>query len=111
MIRNDGDYTIFILQFWADIHGQHGRGADWHYAGDGGRWCGKENHEKEPRRSFNASGSCWQQTGIHGTYDYETAHAFLLMCAKASPDRKFRIARLEIFQRTTGVCEMDGKNL
>ena len=111
MVRNDGDYTIFILQFWADMHG---RGADWHYTGDGGHYLPSidyRNKTPEPRISFTACGDCWQQTGIHGTYDYDIAHDFLKLVAKTAPDRKFRIARLEIFQRTTGVCEMDGSNL
>jgi hypothetical protein len=103
MIRNDGKYVIYILQFWAKLNAKK---YEWHYAGDGAQFCGPGDFRDEPRVQFTACGDCWQETGVRGTYDYETAVKYLLQCVKHSNDKKLRIARLEIFQRTSGVIEM-----
>lgn len=106
MIRNDGKYTIFILQFKHLRKPTEDEG-EWNYAGDGEQFCkGDGDFREEPRCSFNALGDCWQQTGVNGTYDYDIAHQMLLMASKNSPGRKFRIARMEISQQTIEVCQI-----
>jgi hypothetical protein len=103
MIRNDGDYTIYILQHRPLRSDKD----EWHDSGDGASFCkGVGDFKESPRQDFNACGMCWQKTGVSGTYDYDIAHAFLLMVAKNNPGRTFRIAKLQIFQETTEVCQI-----
>jgi len=106
MVRNDGDYTIYILEYWGNI----GRKDEWLYAGDGDQFTKGEDHFKEPFRSFGACGECWQETGIHGTYDKQTAFELLVKVAAHTPNRVFRIAELKISQTTTGICEINVQN-
>jgi hypothetical protein len=98
MLRNDGEYTIYILQHFWD---------EWCNSGDGEQWCNKNgDFRKDPRRAFNANGPCWQKTGIHGCFDFDVAQHMLNLVASSTPGRKFRICKLEIKQQTTEVASL-----
>jgi hypothetical protein len=56
---------------------------------------------------FNASGVCWQQTGIDGVLDFSEAIQGLAWIAAKHPDRQFRIVRHLISWQTESVMTMD----
>lgn len=100
MVRNDGFYTIYILQH------ETVDGKEWNNSGDGEQWCrGRGDFREEPRRSFNALGECWQQTGVHGTYDRKIALRMMILAACEHPKRKFRITRVSISQKSDVIIQ------
>ncbi len=108
MIRNDGNYIIYIIQF---KYSKDDTDKSWHNAGDCGRWIKKCKTRKQwenitfknPFRSFSASGKCWQLTSIHGTFKLDHASNILMKIAKWNPGREFRVAKIDISQTTTGI--------
>lgn len=99
MVRNDGKYTIYILQHLTRD------GKEWNNSGDGSQFV-KGNFRKQPLYDFCACGECWQQTGVHGTYDLEIAHRLLLLAGTQHPTRSFRICEVQICQTTTEVSRI-----
>lgn len=95
MLFNDGKYEIFIIEAKKDN--------DWFQISfDGGfkwgkRWYG-HCKEFEPYESFSASGKCWQETGIHATYDLEKAIKLYLILMENNPDYMFRVNKKTIWQ-------------
>lgn len=111
MIRTDGTYTIYIIEYLQESD------KTWHYAGDGDRWLSgmkslagtlpvKEKFDKEPRKSFNACGNCWQQTGVFGTFDKKTAFDLLYIISENNKTRSFRVCELYISQKITPLITM-----
>jgi len=83
MIRNDGIYTIYMIQ---------------HQWKDKPRW----ETSIENIMLFPASDTCWQQTGVHGTYSEEKAkEAFRKLVPNAN--QTYRIAKVSISQKTEEV--------
>lgn len=80
---SDGEYVIFTLQYWDEKDGV------WADAG-----LGSFGHPE----GFNASGECWQRTGVHGTFDEGQAldGAVKLQRRHGIP---FRVQVLEVSQR------------
>lgn len=107
MIRNDGDYIIYVIQF------KYVRDKDkgWHNAGACDHFMKKAIDRKEwekirfktPFRNLGANGECWQKTGIEGTFELDDATYALMKIAKWNPGRHFRVAKIEISQKTTRV--------
>lgn len=65
------------------------------------KWMGRDNWVTsiENEKYFNASGICWQQTGVHGTYDIEEAKEVFGKCvAQLDKNRKFRLVCFTIEQ-------------
>lgn len=82
MIRNDGKYEIYRLQ---------------HLWNHRTKWVGSIENEE----FFKASGECWQQTGIHGTFDFDEAKkAFEEVVSRLEKNRKFRLVKVTISQST-----------
>jgi hypothetical protein len=101
MIRTDGTYKIFIIEFLQESD------KTWHYAGDGDHWLtGTLPFDKEPRKSFNACGNCWQQTGVFGTFDKKTAFDLLYIISENNKTRSFRVCELYISQKITPLITM-----
>jgi hypothetical protein len=104
MIRSDGEYTIYILQH---KYVKPEDGTEWWNSGDGEQFCGGNgDYRAYPRRAFNANGMCWQETGIHGCFDFEMAQRMLTLVATSTPGRKFRICKVEISQKTTELASL-----
>ena len=68
MLSNDGKYTIYIIEF-------KGTGEKWCKLSFDAAWFTPEIYEskRELFNQFSASGKCWQETGVHGTYEVEDA--------------------------------------
>ena len=82
MLRNDGDYTIYMIQH------------DWQNDND---WA----YSIENEWYFPQSCDCWPLTGEHGTFDIEEAKvAFEKTVAKQDKNRRFRLVRVDIIQST-----------
>ena len=80
MIRTEGKFSIYRIEH---------------------QWKGKSEWVSsiENEQYFPASGNCWQQTGVHGTYDLEEAkEAFGKVVAQLDKNRKFRLVRVMIEQ-------------
>jgi len=111
MLRQDGEYIIFIIQHKYKDKKVEG----WSNSGDCGQFFPNGPFtEKEWRTKhkeidyFNASGDCWQDTGVHGTYDLNEAFQLLVKVIQWAPEHRFRIARIEIKQKTEQVAEAKG---
>lgn len=98
MLRNDGKYEIFILEAKKDS------GECWFATDGGGFKCRKRWHkdgsgkEYEPYESFSASGKCWQETGVHATYDVEQAIKLYHIMVEDNPEYIFRVIKKTICQ-------------
>ena len=88
LLRNDGKYVIYIIQ-----HKQKDC-----------RWVQSSfDAFGTPDIAFSASGDCWQQTGVHGTFNLSIAEHALAMIRMKHMITQFRLAKVEITQETT-VC-------
>lgn len=91
MIRVDGNFTIYKIQHWS-----------------AGKWVSSSlDHFGTPHilcasKGFSACGDCWQQTGVHGTFDLHAASEGLAWMTQEWPDHWFRIAKVTISQLTEG---------
>jgi hypothetical protein len=108
MLRNDGEYTIYIIQFKSKD-----KFREWYNAGDCGQFLPKmfkDEHDKlrkkVPLNSLTACGDCWQQTGVSGTYNFDDAVKVMSYIAQITPGREFRVAEVKINQKTTQKCSM-----
>lgn len=50
--------------------------------------------------SFSASGPCWQETRVHGSYVSCDATIAMTLCSQFFPDEKFRVVCVDISQKT-----------
>lgn len=104
MIRKDGTYTIYCLQYeWVGTCTL--RGGRWVKPYERRSWMHTNGDRfKRPedlRNRLNACGECWQTTGIEGTFDRVEALAILAAVRRLNPDTKFRLQVIEISQKTT----------
>jgi len=107
MVRNDGKYIIFILQF---IDRQD---KEWCYSGDCDQWLPKNLSREEWEgyvftgifRPLGANGDCWQKTGIQGTFSRNEAIQVMHKLAEWHPNRAFRVCELRIEQKTIPITE------
>lgn len=107
MLRNDGKYNIFILQF------KDREDKEWCYSGDCDQWLPKkltreqwEGHVfKGAFRCLGANGDCWQRTGIQGTFVRDEAIRVMHKIAEWNPNRSFRVCELIITQETIPLAE------
>ena len=89
MLRNDGKYEIFVIE-------AKSKEGDWFkYNMD---FCAYP--EGQPYNDFSSSGQCWQETGVHGTYDVEIALKMFLLLQKIKPEYRFRINKYTIQQES-----------
>jgi len=58
---------------------------------------------------FSASGDCWQQTGIHGTFELQVGMEALQYMAKKFPERRWRLVKYECSRKTTPVATIRRK--
>jgi len=80
MIRTEGKFSIYRIE---------------HQWKDKSKWASSIENEQY----FTASGDCWQQTGVHGTFDLEEAKkAFGEVVSKLDKNRKFRLVCVTIEQ-------------
>lgn len=108
MLHNDGKFEIYIIQ-----HNYERKGI-WNYSGDCGQWiahaaekvtktyaekCKFINNHKKLMNPLTACGSCWQQTGVHGTYNYDEAVDLAKFISKYNQDHGFRVCKLNIEQK------------
>lgn len=112
MLRNDGKYEIYILEFSNDSKDFHQVSFDGGFV-YGKRWYADgSGKEHEPHQSFSASGKCWQETGIHGTYDVETAIKLYCILMQNNPKYMFRVIKKTISQESEILwCGQKGKNV
>lgn len=108
MIRTDGKFTFYIIEF------QHKGKGEWHFSGDCAQWAkdipqgeywlprkkGQQYPDLNPCfQGFSASGRCWQETGVHGTYDERRAIEACQIVAKYNPEHNFRVSKITIQQQ------------
>ena len=120
MLRRDGDYVIYVVQTHYTDHkpGEKPyRNGEWFDIGD--NWiakvpahkrftCLNPNHgkHKEPFQTFSASGDCWQQTGIFGSFVLKQAMNLMKLMAEHVPNQEFRVAKLVITQHHEEIATM-----
>lgn len=85
MIWRDGNYNIYKIQ---------------HLQSDG-EWVGSSFDAFGTPKGFNASGDCWQTTGVHGTFDKDEAIDGAFWLTRKHLNTKFRVILVEISQKTT----------
>lgn len=109
MVRKDGTYHIFILQF------RDTPDKEWCNSGDCDQWIPENLTRKQweaivfnkgPLRPLGANGDCWQITGIQGTFVRKEAIRALHKIAEWNPTRRFRVCELLIIQQTTQIAEV-----
>lgn len=103
MLRNDGKYEIFVIEFRSTGT------CSWHRISFDVAWVPAEQYQvkKDIWHEFSASGKCWQETGVHGTYDAETALVLFNMLKQHSIKKdkySFRVAKITIQQDSEVWC-------
>jgi hypothetical protein len=94
MMRNDGEVTVYVLQFR-----NQGTKSDQ-------RWRGANlDHFGHPP-GFKASSDCWQRTGLDGTFDEEQGFEGLKLMSREHVEYDWRLMRLEISQHHYEVASM-----
>lgn len=70
MLRNDGRYVFYILEFKTSD-------GVWRQLSFDASWFDlsvmRDPKNKAMWDDFSSSGQCWQDTGVHGTYELEFA--------------------------------------
>ena len=83
MVRNDGKWEIYRIQH---------------------KWNNKKNkwvYSIENEEFFKSSEECWQLTGINGTFNFDEAReAYGKVVSRLEKERKFRLVKLIITQKT-----------
>ena len=80
MVRTDGKYQIFKIE---------------HQWNGSAKWSSSIENVSE----FPPTSDCWQQTGVHGTFDLEEAKdSFKKIVSIPNEVRKFRLVRVTIEQ-------------
>lgn len=93
MLRNNGDYKIYVIEF------QYGKYL-WGRISFDVEWVKPEHYQEEVWDVFSAGGKCWQETGIHGTFDLGMAIKLYCTLSEHRKDYKFRVVLLTISQKT-----------
>ena len=102
MLRNDGKYEIYIMEF--SLKNKR----DWHAISFDVAWVPTDIRLKKITawEAFEASGKCWQETGVHGTYDVEDAMRLLVSLKKDAfkkDEYDFRVVKKTIWQESETV--------
>lgn len=93
-MRNDGDVTVFQIEHKSEA-----------------RWYGTSfDYFGTPHEAFSASGQCWQETGIHGTYDAEIAEIALMRISRTWPETAFRLVRRRYVRTTEVALELTARS-
>lgn len=92
-VRKDGEYVVYVIQ----TRSANYRGGEWYNA--------SLDHFGTPP-GFSASSECWQTTGIDGTFDRAVGLAGLSAIANKHPGVEFRLAQVNITQKTAEVASM-----
>lgn len=82
MLRKDGVYLFYMIQHSQD-------GIDWTYS--------SLDYFGHPK-GFTASDKCWQQTGMHGTFDRQEAIDGCCWISERHPKVKFRVVVVAMSQ-------------
>ena len=91
MIRNDGEYQIYMIK--------HLSGEKWVTSNLDVFFVKNEDGKlTKENKEYSASGICWQETGIHGTYDKNIALSFKDQLQEKYPDKVFGVFELNIAQ-------------
>lgn len=97
MIRSDGRFTIFIIEF------EYTNKTQWAQISFDVSWVAPDLYAKHENiwNDFSSSGDCWQQTGVHGTFDVEKAIKLYLLLKDHSIEKyKFRVKKVTIWQES-----------
>ena len=104
MLRTDGKFEIYTLEFaLKKPRPDSSYDNNWHLISFDAAWVPPELYKskQEVWEEFSASGKCWQETGVHGTYDVETAiklYCILNQHALEKEKYKFRVVKTTIWQ-------------
>ncbi len=100
MLSNDGRYEIYVVEFKVKDRN------DWRRISYDVAWVPTEIYKKNAKAwdAFGASSECWQQTGVHGTYDVEDAlKVYINLKQHALPNKNYdyRVMKVVICQEST----------
>jgi hypothetical protein len=96
-MRCDADLIIFVLQGRStEAKGKR----DW--------FSPSYDHFGHPP-GFNASGECWQKTGIHGTFDEDEGLAALRVFNREHVEYDWRLIRMHVVQEHIEVARFNAK--
>lgn len=96
MLRTDGKFEIYVLEFRSKKEREV-----WHSISFDVAWVPSEFYKKEVWDEFSASGKCWQETGVHGTYDVEVAiKLYVTLIQHSIKDYIFRVVKKTIRQES-----------
>jgi len=99
MLRKDGKFEIYIIEF------RNRNSSDWHTLSFDAAWVSAELYKSKEAiwHEFSASGQCWQETGVHGTYDVEMAIKLYVLLKQHSTKKDeylFRVNKKTIWQES-----------
>ena len=105
---NDGNFKIYIIKHLYKDEIERG----WDGSGSCEQFYLKDvvrrhfdKRFKNIFRPFTASGNCWQQTGIHGSFVNRDAVKILDKISEWNPQHRFKVCRLLLNQVTEDVVE------
>lgn len=109
MLSNDGKYEIYIIQHRKITKEQR----EWDNSGGCEQLIPKEIIKEQydelfysdnaPFKPFSANGSCWQKTGVHGSFKERNAEIIMNHLISWNPNHEFRICKVTIEQKTEEV--------
>jgi hypothetical protein len=99
MLPNDGRFEIFTIEF-ADKERK-----EWNEINFDSAWVSPEYYvsKKDVWYEFSASGKCWQETGVNGTFNVEIALKLYNLLNKESIKKEkylFRVVKTTIWQES-----------
>jgi len=109
-LHSDGDFTIYKVE----VEIKYREGPTWQSWGMAFRdrrepdppirFASKKDMNRgryrEPYASYQASGECWQKTGIKGLLSFEKASAMVTELRAFRPELRFRIVEMKVSQHT-----------
>jgi hypothetical protein len=104
MLRNDGDYTIYVLKHRND-KGEWVLSSLDNFGFAGAVWTDSKGWNS-PRRDFSASGDCWQRTGIMGCFDRSVGLMGLSAISEDNPTYEFGLFELTVCQHSRPIATM-----
>lgn len=110
-MRRPGKFKYYTLQFkdecgdWNNLTPDSWKFAHNVYSPDKG-WINPETGLPGSRQPFNASGDCWQQTGVHGCLRVKELIAAVSDLAEANPEFVFRGVVNEIEFKQSTIIEL-----
>lgn len=110
ILRQDGSVSCFRIEYLASTDP-----ANWQDAGNSHSLRHKipksllltpEGRDATPFVEFSAAGDCWQETGLHGVFDRDTAFHMLQLLSVHNPGTCFRLVRHQVEQKRTVLSAM-----